>query len=184
MAELEMTSPLDDDSNFDIGEWIGKKHDAFEESVIKKIFAYYNMKEKVAELRRKCQEVTGSPRLCFEILEELYPDFNVRLFSRSVPYVHHVTLIDLFKRFTKTLIWKEYESCLDLFGVPAYAKSGLAFNMPGVGVMVMHNTHAAENGGTRIQKDVYDKITDTYRIFTIEPLNDFLSTINISGWVK
>lgn len=179
------SSPLDEEDespDFNLDEWIAKKHDNYEETIIKKILKHMGAERRVKEIAARCHEVTGKNSLKWEIFEEEYPFFPVRLIPRSVPYVHKITVVDLYKRFTSTPIWKAFDDGYSELGLsPTTHCVGLVFNYPGIGTMVLHNYHAVNrtSSSTIVLREVMlSRNAEQGEYFVIETLGSLLDEIS------
>ena len=134
-------SPLDDTDDFDIEGYKAKKQETFEEVVIKKILAYFNISDRIATLKQACREITGNANLNWDWFAEAYSTFPVRILPRSIPYVHQVSVSDLFNRFTKTIVFSYFEKAIEIFNInPAEESVAMVFNWPKIGFsMAFHN---------------------------------------------
>ncbi len=171
-----MSSFLDDhDDSFNLDEWKAGKNAAYEEKLLKYVLTYFGAQAKISELKHQCQLVTGMSSLNWEWFISAFPEFPVRLLIRSVPYVHQITVVDLFARFTKTSICKAFDEATSLFGVdPEIDCVAMIFNWPGLGTMAMHNyqTKIGESE-TKIMRQLYTSKLN----FVIEKLSSLLDNI-------
>jgi len=118
----------------------------FEESAVKRILAAAGVETRHAVLREEA-ETAGFDFLSFLWLRTYYPNFPVQLFFKKVPYVHTITVRDLFKKFTKTPIFKALSEILD--EEICQEDMGLVFNWPQMGTMVLHNhSLTTDNSGS------------------------------------
>jgi hypothetical protein len=132
-----MESPLDDD-DFDLEVWQAKKAQAYDERIIKFLITRLGLEEHIQEIRQQVKEVTGTPGLNREIFKDYFPSFPVNILPVRIPYLHQVTIADLYKRFTKTPVGKAIsEYALDYIAESLHF--ALVFNWPDIGVMCLHN---------------------------------------------
>jgi hypothetical protein len=120
--------------------------DRFEESAVRRLLASVGLTGVLASLKKQQHEFTGQDNLLFARFYHTNPSFPVRLYFRKIPYMHQVTQVDLFQRFSTTQLFRCYEEVheRDNTGKPV----GLVFDWPapenaakprGLGMMIVHN---------------------------------------------
>lgn len=161
-----------EDNDFDLDDWKAKKNSSYEERILKQVMSAIGVREKISLLKSRCQEVTGSYNLNWDWFNDEFPTFPVRLMVRSIPYVHTVTLLDLFQRFSKTPIYKGYCDAIDLYGESDAKADGLVFNWPGVGSMCFHTFRVDfDTSESRFSRRIGEKT------FVLEKLGSLLDSV-------
>lgn len=133
-----------------------------------------------AALANECKLLTGSPTLTFDWFHERYPSFPVKLGAMPIPFVHHITMRELFDGFLKSRVFKAYKEFI-VQGSHDDTQTLVAFGFKEVRRrMVLHNyprtydieqAQEAHNQGTRIVHQ-FGEVT-----YTIEPLKNFIGAI-------
>ena len=169
-------SPLDDD-NFDLEAWKAQKQESYEETILKKIMKRFDIQSRIADLKRRCHEVTGVYSLNLDWFFDEYPSFPVRLITRSIPYVHQITVVDFFKGFKKTRLFADFEDAILTFGIDLEEKPiAMIFNWPGLGSMAFHNYKVNwDTTDTRLIK--LCKFMSPNQTFVLETLGAFLDCV-------
>ena len=154
MAEL----PEWDDSDF--SEWAGRKATAlaqYGEQAVAAVLRRYDADAKFRQLQQIVRErADAGTKVSFELFDEQYPTFPLRFVAVRVPYPHRdLTFERLFKRFTKTEIykaWKEHADAIAearltgspaiIFQVPAVSKFCVLHTYPR---LIEHGTFCVRN---------------------------------------
>lgn len=121
-------------------EWVVQREGKFEARAVQAVLAHFGMTHHAGALRRRCQEATGTSDLTFAWFHEAFPDFPIRLGSTVLPYQHEVKRADLRKRLDRTKLYRAYEDLAAAVpdGCPQVC-TGLVFQWPGDGLLVMHD---------------------------------------------
>lgn len=167
---------------------------ALEQRVIKRIWDFANNRPpRLAEVVQECKLETGKATLNFAWFHDHYPEFPVRLGAAKIPWIHEVSVGDLFGPFTKLPFFKHYEKFLDELDLnPEEEQAALIFpwaTIPkGGSAMVLHNYPVNEGTddpnmrlerGTRIIRPLGNPVV----IYVIESLNDFLANVGTT-WAQ
>jgi hypothetical protein len=163
---MKMSNFLDEEDDFDKEAWLAKKHQAYEEKIVRFMLRKMGVEHKIAELKRRCHAVTGVYSLNFDWFMDEYATFPVWLAMKSIPYVYTIGVIDLFKRFTRTTIYKAFIDCHDC------NKTGMVFNWPGLGTCILHNDQTLyEPSETAIFKEING------HVFVLQLFTAFFQTV-------
>lgn len=100
---------------------------AYEERVIKRIFTYCGIRlPSWGRLANLCRAATGEKKLNFEWFNTEYGSaFPGRLSGKRIPYVHNITLTELFKPVKKHKLLRRLSPALDAAGINALADAYL-----------------------------------------------------------
>lgn len=118
----------------------------FEETAVRRLLARYGLSALASTLKKRCREVTGQNKLLFLQFAIEHPTFPVLLHFKKIPYMHKVTQVDMFRRFSTTALFKAYEEVYEQHDEDKPV--GLVFDWPtpetaekvqGLGLMVIHN---------------------------------------------
>jgi len=158
---------------------------SFEDKIVKKVMQKTGLIYNLNNLRQRCQAATGSRELNFEWFHDEYQDFPVRLSARKARWLRDMTVESLFRSFTRTTAFKEYERACEELGLDDREESlGIVFYWPGITAMILHN-HPRDDElldtkkeWTRIVRPIGN--TNPRIIYTIEPLDSFLYVIGES----
>lgn len=168
----------DDTTNaFDLDQWKAEKNSAYEEKVIKTLLIQLGLRNSIRQIQSRAEEVTGVRTINYDWLLDAYPTFPVRIFARSIPYVAKIKVSDLFKRFTQTVIYKNFIDGLELFNVDTTQPAAMIFIWPNLGQFALHNYFVdwSEEYETRITRTLREGS------FTLEKFKTFINTIG-SRW--
>ena len=131
---------LDKDDWMDFESWKSSKQSNFEERVVKEIIKRYGLNGQ--GVRKLCEDATGSPSYRWELFKEMYPTFPITIVPKVIPYVHTVSLNDLFNRFTSTLLYAGIADAIDdnIQKGTELESVAVVFNWPQVtGLTAIHN---------------------------------------------
>lgn len=178
-----MSSPLDDEMEASEGKWISERDQLsqarWEESVVKRILNRVNKPEAIKELARRVKDLTGESRLFFSEFQEMFPSFPLWLHCYKIPYVFQTTVEELFKKPTKTKLYKQWLDSVDMtpeawVGMPV----GVVFEWlhSGGQFKIIHNYSGMETRNTRITLP----FDETYGLVHIQNLDGLLEEINWS----
>ena len=117
-----------------------------------------------AVLEQQAKADLGEPNITFTWLQSKYPRFPVRLFAEKLRYVHEITVVELFTRFTKLPFIGAFDEKARANGVDLRTRAaGLIFEWPGLGAVVLHNLRrnsqignddSFQDGGTLITRSI------------------------------
>ncbi len=122
------------------------KQQRFEESVVRKLLQKLDLTEMIGPLRKEAKDAFGEAKLLFSCFYQSHPGFPWRLYCQKLPFMHQVTQVDMFRRFSTLPVFKRYSElhAEDGTGKPVV----LVFDWPtpenaekveGLGHMAMHN---------------------------------------------
>jgi hypothetical protein len=157
-----------------------------EDRAVRRVLRLMGQEGVINGLRSESQLATGRPELSFALFHHEYPRWPVRLGASRVRFVHKISLVELLRNFTKTILFRAYMDFAEDYGVDIRSESGgLIFQWPGHTMMILHNyrqqgdtdrlgaqaariTHLQDHGG---------KTT----LYTIEPLKSFVDSCLAAG---
>jgi hypothetical protein len=143
----------------------------------------------MAQMVASAQAATGEPQVTFAWLQQLYPQFPVRLFAQKIRYVHEIAIVDLFRKFTKLSCMRVLQEMVAANNLDLKTRNvGLIFQLPGLGAVVLHNLRrnaqigdddSFQDGGTLIVRTVgAPPIT-----YVIEQLSTFIPALG-NAWLE
>ena len=115
-----------------------ERETAYEERIIKRILTSSNLSESGKILAARAKEATGKYKLTFEWFYSEHSDFPVWIATKRIPYVHQLTVAELFKGFLSTKIMEAFEEAQDEKPFPE-KYTALVFEWPGIGQMALHD---------------------------------------------
>lgn len=72
---------------------------SFEERIVKRVFSECGIKRTAwGMLVNDCRQTTGHDKLNFNWFNATYRDFPARLCGKRIPYLHELTVLDIFKK--------------------------------------------------------------------------------------
>ena len=119
--------------------------------MVRKVLKHFGINITGAALRQSAGEFGESDLATFSWFVHEFPSFPVMLGARFIPYVHEITLADLYKRISRTKIYSAYEELRA--AAPddsAEGKIGLIFHWPDLGDMVLHDYETLAVSGFRM----------------------------------
>jgi len=86
---------------------------AYEERVIKRVFTECGIQPASwGFMAKNCRDATGQVKLNFDWFNSAYPGFPCPLIGKRIPFLHKVTLVDLFKPTAKNRLVKAISKAL------------------------------------------------------------------------
>lgn len=174
MDELE-----DQEHQAGLEEWIAGKESTFEDRLVCHVVTKLGLAPSLPQLKRDYSEMLGEKNalLTFNWFHENWPSFPLRLCSTSWAKAHEVTVQDLFKRFTNTLIYKKYMDIRET--IPdneLYGTWGMIFPWHGFGRAIIHNNPNFDVLGTRIVRELQPSGSNR-KIVYLDILDPFLEAV-------
>lgn len=176
----ETTAPQWEDD--DIAEWRRKKTTAttaYEEQALIFLLRRYGSCGTIEQIRRTLQEGSGDrdARVSFRLFRQVYPLFPLQFSAvRLLQPSRDLTMERLFKRFTKTKLYKEYETHVDILRAEEAALSpAVVFHWPAVAKFTVMHTFPRD----MIEGTFISKVT-AKQTFVIEPLESLLQAVEWS----
>lgn len=159
----------------------------YEESVLRKVLKRFGLAHEVNVIKRRCEERTGQFKLIFHWFLDAHETFPVYLFTRKIPYMHKITQVDLYRRFTSCPFFKAYDEAVDMLPATWGKPAGLVFDWPapgqaessqGLATMIVHNRELSHDYPyTRFTRRI---MTDPPQSVHVERFADFLEGL---AWV-
>ncbi len=154
-----------------------------EDSAVRRVLRLMGKANVIDYLRQECQLATGRPELSFSLFHDEYPSWPVRLDATPLLYIHKISLVELLRNFTKTILFRAYMDFAEDYGVDIRSESGgLIFRWPGHTMMVLHN-HPQPNGPGHHTATISHLFSHSGKqiTFTIEPLKSLVDTCLAGG---
>ncbi len=156
---------------------------SFEDCAVRRVLRLMGKANVIDYLRQECQLATGRPELSFSLFHDEYPSWPVRLDATPLLYIHKISLVELLRNFTKTILFRAYMDFAEDYGVDICTESGgLIFRWPGHTMMVLHN-HPQPNGPGHHTATISHLFSHSGKqiTFTIEPLKSLVDTCLAGG---
>jgi hypothetical protein len=153
---------------------------AYEERVIKRVFTECGIRPNSwGRLANDCRDKTEQVKLNFGWFNATYNGFPARLLGRRVPYLHKITLLDLFKPVPKNRLVKAIAKELAFNNVDI-AKDGYVFVFP-----IVKTAFCAHSLGKRGEERPVDGFRPQFvlrpagdkRLLIVEPLKTLCNAI-------
>lgn len=165
------------------------RNENYEARQVANILRKAGCKLSAAQMVKAAEAATGEPQVTFAWLQQLYPQFPVRLFAQKIKYVHEITIVDLYKKFTKLSCMNVLQEMVTANAIDIKTRNvGLIFELPGLGAVVLHNLRrnaqigdddSFQDGGTLIVRTVgAPPIT-----YVIEQLSTFIPALG-NAWLE
>ena len=159
-----------------LDEWIASKESNYEHRMVKHVLTKLGLSDNITALLLEYRSMTGDKEagLNFNWFNSKYPNFPIKLSSTSWAKSHEISIADLYKRFTTTVVYKKYMELKELLkDDSAIGVYGLIFPFGNMGKGLMHNHPNLRVYGTRIVKyfsngeivylDILDNVLKTWK---------------------
>jgi hypothetical protein len=156
---------------------------AYEERVVKKMLGKAQLGDQAKQIAYRVKDLTGKARVNFSWFYSEYPDFPIWLGIRKVPYVHKLSVSDLFNKWSSLPFMQMWADLCD--ESPDSDKPvGLIFDWPGVKgtQLVLHNYKVDfdVNSLRIIRKIGQGKLAELVYLEQFEPFFDLV----LDQWVR
>lgn len=155
------------------------RQQAYEERVIKYVFTECGVKPPSwGRLAMECRNATGQVKLHFDWFNSAYKFFPARLVGKRIPYIHKITLPELFKPATKNKLVRAITKRLADFELDP-ANDGYVFVFPLIRTkFCAHSLLSPTADGTYVSNadsraQFVLQINGVKRPMRIEPLKSF-----------
>lgn len=147
---------------------------SYEERCIKRVFSECGIKiNGWGRYANRCRESTGHDRLNFQWFNQAFRGFPGRLSGRRIPYLHDLTLLDLFRPLDKNRLVKLVKR-----KIPDYAAKNFVFMFPVTRTMFVAHDREPDSTDNRIVWSAYAKPP-----LFIEPSKNFFTAIG-NDWFE
>jgi hypothetical protein len=112
----------------------------YEDRIVRKLMTQAGLQTQIPVMLKEVHDTTGvKPNLTFGLFHDHFPSFPVWLSIRRVPFVHEVSIKDLFNRFPSLKITEWWSEAVE--AGPEGKPAALIFDFPGVkgSQLVCHN---------------------------------------------
>lgn len=141
-----------------------ERNENYETRQVAAILRKVGCKISLAQMTNMAKDLTGEPKVTFAWLRMQYPRFPISLFAQKIKYVHEITIVDLYQRFTTLPCMKALQGFAEGAALdPKKINIGLIFELPGLGAVILHNMRrnaqigdddSFQDGGTLIMRSV------------------------------
>jgi hypothetical protein len=119
---------------------------AYEERCIKRVFTECGIKiNGWGRYANRCREATGRDRLNFQWFNQEFQQFPGTLSGKRIPYLHELTLLDLFKPAEKNRLGKAISK-----GLTDFRATNFVFMFPVTRTMFVAHRHEPSSTDNRI----------------------------------